>query len=137
MVVASINCFNVPIEIALDPPITKNIFYKLLSVLTDLLFMADVIINFNTTYEWEDGTVVYERKLIAKRYLNTRFAVDFLSAIPLDFIAKKMSDGMTDKRIKLFSLLKLTRMLRLSRLIRTLNVHREFKVKLKLIKMVI
>ena len=96
MTVASINCFNVPIEIALTPALTKNWFYQFLTILTDLIFMADIVINFNTTYECdEDGAIIYERKLIAKRYLKSRFAIDLLSAIPLDLMASRVSESAT------------------------------------------
>lgn len=138
MTLASSNCFIVPIEIALNPPITQNWFYKLITILTDLIFMVDIAINFNSTYESGDGTVIYDRKLIAKNYLKTRFAIDFLSAIPIDLMASSVSDSSKNKRFfKLFSLLKLFRMLRLAKLIRALNQAREAKVRLKIIKVLI
>lgn len=137
MAVAAINCFNVPIEIAIDPPMMKNILYQILLVLTDIIFLGDIVVNFNTTYELEDGSIIYERKLIAKRYLQTGFTIDLLSAIPLDLMMGKVSRSATGKRLKLISLLKLFRMLRLSKLIRKLNVAREHKIKLKLLKMMI
>ena len=58
--------------------------------------MADIVINFNTTYECdEDGAIIYERKLIAKRYLKSRFLIDLLSAIPLDLMASRVSESAT------------------------------------------
>ena len=122
MTLASINCLIVPIEIALNPPVTQNFFYRLVTVLTDLIFMADIAVNLNSTYQCEDGSIVSERAKIAKHYLQTRFCTDFMSAIPLDLVASGLSEGSRSKRFfKLFSLLKLLRMLRLARLIRALN----------------
>ena len=57
--------------------------------------MADILINFNTTYECEDGSIISERKLIATRYLQTRFTIDLLSAIPMDLMAGKVSESST------------------------------------------
>ena len=50
MTLASINCLIVPIEIALNPTVMQNSFYRLVTVLTDLIFMADIAVNFNSTY---------------------------------------------------------------------------------------
>ena len=89
--------------------------------------------NFNTTFEL-GYDIVYDRKLIAKNYIRTRFAVDIISAIPIDVIIKFLINS-DAKVFKAFSLFKLVRMLRLSRIIRALNVKKEFKSKVKLMKL--
>ena len=89
-----------------------------------------MIVNFNTTFE-ENLEIVYDRKRIAHEYIKTRFAVDFLSAIPIDLISK-LFFSTDNEKFKVFSLLKLIRMLRLTRIIRVLNVQRDAKSKIKL-----
>lgn len=77
-------------------------------------------------------SIIYERKLIAKRYIRSRFTIDLLSAIPIDLIAGTFFNKDDAKQLKAFSLLKLIRMLRLSRIIRAMNVVRDIKTKVKL-----
>ncbi len=45
--------------------------------------------NFRVTYyDSNTGDEIFDKKLIAKNYLKSRFAIDALSTIPFDNIAK-------------------------------------------------
>ena len=58
----------------------------MLNLAIDTIFILDISVNFNTSYSKELDTI-YDRKLIARKYIKTRFTVDLLSAVPLDLIA--------------------------------------------------
>jgi potassium voltage-gated channel Eag-related subfamily H member 8 len=51
-----------------------------------LRLIADIILNFRTTYVNKRGEVVSSPKSIALNYLKGWFAVDFLAAIPFDLL---------------------------------------------------
>lgn len=59
----------------------------MLNVVIDTIFIVDVLVNFNTTFEM-GYDVIYDRKMIAQHYLRTRFTIDIVSAIPIDLIMK-------------------------------------------------
>jgi potassium voltage-gated channel Eag-related subfamily H member 8 len=48
--------------------------------------IADIILNFRTTYVNKRGEVVSSPRSIALNYLKGWFAVDFLAAIPFDLL---------------------------------------------------
>ena len=48
--------------------------------------MLDIILNFNTAYEDNQGLIVVSHKKIIKNYLQTWFLTDFISNIPFENI---------------------------------------------------
>lgn len=56
---------------------TKNIFD---------LHIADIILNFRTTYVSQSGQVVYESRSICIHYVRTWFFVDLVAALPFDLL---------------------------------------------------
>lgn len=50
------------------------------------ILLADILLNFRTTYVSSKGEVVSDWKLIALNYLRGWFIVDFLAAIPFDHL---------------------------------------------------
>ena len=135
MLLAVINCFMVPVELAVELDWVKELWYEAVNVVVDVIFILDIFVNFSTTME-EGYEVIYDRKRIAHEYIRTRFTIDFLSAVPIDlFITLFLPDSVSStKEFKAISLLKLVRMLRISRIIRALNVQRDLKSKIKLVK---
>jgi len=59
-----------------------------LDLAVDVMFMADVIINFRTSFV-QHGEVIVDAKLIASNYLRGWFLIDIVSAIPFDFVLSK------------------------------------------------
>ena len=132
MTLACINCFMVPVELAIIEEVEYALWYQACNVLIDIVFIMDLIVICNTSYE--DGyETINNRKKIFAHYLRTNFTVDFVSAFPVDAVASLILAADADQ-FKIFSLLKLIRMLRLSRVIRALNVKRAIKTRLKLVK---
>ena len=63
--IACANCFQVPLEIAMNLETFESTLYRAIGFLIDLIFVIDILVNFNTTIE-QSEKVVYERKLIAQ-----------------------------------------------------------------------
>lgn len=56
----------------------------------DLMFIMDILINFRTTFvDSSSDEVVSNPKQIALHYLKTWFVVDFVAAIPFEFMVLK------------------------------------------------
>jgi hypothetical protein len=51
ILLALVNCLMVPLETAIDLEYTNYFMYDIMNVVFDLLFFADILISFNTTYE--------------------------------------------------------------------------------------
>ena len=87
MIIACVNCFMVPVEIAVAGDfVGSHTWYSVTNILIDIVFILDLLVNCNTTYE-KDNVEVRERKKIIAHYLKGRFTVDFLSAFPIDVIS--------------------------------------------------
>eukprot|EP01041_Mallomonas_annulata_P008584 gene8584-17711_t len=61
-------------------------FWHILDISLDTIFIFDICLNFRTSYYDENGMLVSNHILIAKKYLSNWFAIDFISAIPIDQI---------------------------------------------------
>ena len=125
VILALANCVMVPLEIAVELDYTKTWQYFVYSIITDIIFIMDIFVSFNTTLK-ENSIEITDRTIIAMNYLKGTFTIDFISAFPVDVISLMLKD-LSSRQLKLFSLLKLVRMLRLSRIIRALKVPRGLK----------
>ncbi|XP_052002510.1 potassium/sodium hyperpolarization-activated cyclic nucleotide-gated channel 2-like [Xyrauchen texanus] len=57
------------------------------NVVSDTLFLVDLVLNFRTGILKEDSTeILLDPKAIRERYLKSWFLVDFVSSIPVDYI---------------------------------------------------
>ena len=83
MVLASWNCFAVPLEIAFKPDFTTTTVYLLFNFFIDFNFLIDIILNFRTTLI-KAGDEIFDTKLIAKDYMIGRFWIDFVAIFPFD-----------------------------------------------------
>jgi hypothetical protein len=52
----------------------------------DLIFLAEILINFNKPYYDENNVLETSRKKIAKNYLKGYFAVDVLMLFPISLV---------------------------------------------------
>ena len=74
-------------------------------------------------------------KTITSNYLKGRFSIDLLSTIPFEKFASLIWNPKISQHLIILSCMKLIRILKLSRLIDFLNSSDEFKLQLKLLKM--
>lgn len=109
------------------------------NVLSDTLFLMDLVFNFRTGIAGEDSHIILDPKEIRMHYLRTWFMVDFVSSIPVDYIflivdlesRHESSDVYRTARalriVRFTKILSLLRLLRLSRLIRYIHQWEEVK----------
>lgn len=107
------------------------------NVLSDTLFLMDLVFNFRTGILEEDSHIILDPKEIRIHYLRTWFLVDFISSIPVDYIflivdlesRHESSDVYRTARalriVRFTKILSLLRLLRLSRLIRYIHQWEE------------
>ena len=55
------------------------------TILITGMFIADLIINFNTSYPFQ-GKLIQNRRAVARRYLKGWFAIDLIAALPIGII---------------------------------------------------
>lgn len=92
----------------------------------DCFFLVDVVLNFNTGVEI-DGTVVMDRKVIAKDYLSSWFWIDMLSAVPIDMLVLLSGDGSSNQS-QFASIAKMGRLMRMFKLVRLFRIARVMRV---------
>ncbi|XP_067093442.1 potassium/sodium hyperpolarization-activated cyclic nucleotide-gated channel 2 [Osmerus mordax] len=107
------------------------------NVVSDTLFLVDLVLNFRTGIIKEDSTeILLDPRAIRQRYLKSWFLVDFVSSIPVDYIflmvdleARLDSEVYRTARalriVRFTKILSLLRLLRLSRLIRYIHQWEE------------
>uniref|UniRef100_A0A3B4TY14 Hyperpolarization activated cyclic nucleotide-gated potassium channel 3 n=1 Tax=Seriola dumerili TaxID=41447 RepID=A0A3B4TY14_SERDU len=107
------------------------------NVVSDTLFMVDLVLNFRTGIVKEDSTEILLDPRSVEKYLKSWFLVDFVSSIPVDYIFL-MVDSLDSEvyrtaralRIVRFTkILSLLRLLRLSRLIRYIHQWEEVRIR--------
>lgn len=54
--------------------------------LVDCLFAFDIIVNFLSAAEMSDGTIAYQPKVIAKKYVKSWFFFDLIAVFPFQQI---------------------------------------------------
>ncbi|XP_057684454.1 potassium/sodium hyperpolarization-activated cyclic nucleotide-gated channel 2-like [Corythoichthys intestinalis] len=107
------------------------------NMLSDTLFLMDLVFNFRTGIQGEDSHIVLDPKCIRLHYLRSWFLVDFISSIPVDYIflvvdLESFQDSTDVYRtaralriVRFTKILSLLRLLRLSRLIRYIHQWEE------------
>jgi hypothetical protein len=107
----------------------SNVFRDSVNAIIDIFFMADLIINFRSSYiNDKTGEEINDIKSIAFNYLKGRFWIDLLASLPIDILSYVVGGVAENSTIfDLIGLLKLVRILRLSRLITYLNMKNELK----------
>ena len=133
------NVIVLPVAIAFFSDEINSARWILFNVISDALFLFDIVVNFRTGVLRNDyiDEIILEPRLIAMHYIKTWFIVDLLSSIPVDYIFLFVDTGdhaggytiaRTGRAIKvlrLVKLLSLLRLLRLSRLVRYVHQWEE------------
>jgi CRP-like cAMP-binding protein len=138
MFLATVNCFQVPYNVAFTDSSNSNIYIDMVNLAIDIMFMIDVFINFRSSYVDDvTGEETADCKSITINYIKGRFWIDLIASLPIDTLSYAF-EGFNDNSVILdfLGLLKLVRVLRLSRLITYLNLKNELKMSLKLIKLI-
>ncbi|KAL5545105.1 hypothetical protein UlMin_008889, partial [Ulmus minor] len=79
--------FFTPLEFGFFRGLQEDLF--LLDIAGQFAFLLDILVRFFVAYrDFHSHRIVYDRKLIAIRYLKSRFTVDLLGCLPWDAIYK-------------------------------------------------
>ena len=99
-----------------------------MDVVTDIIFVLDIILNFRTGVISESGLMISDGRTMAKLYLKGWFPIDLLSCLPVSYViliadSDQAGGGGSNstKTIKILRLLRLGKLLRLARLKRILD----------------
>jgi CRP-like cAMP-binding protein len=115
----------VTIPLAVGFQLTKNNSEFIFDSFIDCLFLMDIIFTFNTSYtEHSTERVITDRVMIAKKYLELWFWIDFMSTIPFDTIIELYTGNSSDglQTLRLIRILRLSRMLKLLRVMKLSRV---------------
>jgi len=133
-----------PMRISFETATVAGLFE--LEVCIDVMFMMDIVLNFNTGF-YLKGTLVTSRALIVAEYLAWWFWVDLLSSLPYTWILAA-SEGVSVRSIEaddqvpgggdisgaLANTPQLLRLLKIAKLLKMLKLLRVVKVKRILMK---
>lgn len=117
-------CFISPYDLAFQK---ENAGEGPLSIVIDIIFWLDIIINFFSAFYQKDMIIVETHKEIAKNYLTGWFLIDLFAILPIDEIinisqAKGANQlSRISKFGRLYKLIKLLRLLRILKLIKDKN----------------
>ena len=86
--------------------------------IVDLLFGIDIVLNFRTGIVESDGVVDLQPKSARMKYLKSWFLVDFLSVLPVSYLALAVTGecGTAGGNIKAFKVIRLVRLLKMLKL---------------------
>ena len=122
MVVLLVSLFTTPLSLAFE---SFEISMRPVDLAIDILFMADIVRNFNTAHVTEDQMMVCDRRKIAIQYITTWFFPDLFSSMPYRHMFASLEHNplftQGKKALKMFRLLrlaKLARLLKMSKLVR-------------------
>uniref|UniRef100_A0A914VCK9 Uncharacterized protein n=1 Tax=Plectus sambesii TaxID=2011161 RepID=A0A914VCK9_9BILA len=116
--------FMVPYNVAFKNKGLDSIGLLVVDSLVDVVFFADILLNFHTTFVGPGGEVVSDPHIIRRNYCKSWFLIDLLSCLPYDIL--NVFDHVDDRISSLFSAMKVVRLLRLGRVARKLDNYLEY-----------
>jgi hypothetical protein len=124
---------TVPYRIAFEDVTPIEWIY--IDTFVDFTFIIDMILNFFTAMESDQGEVIGDRKQIISSYLKSWFFVDLTSCIPISLIqylttneaAQVDSNGNSLVNLRIIKLTRLPRLYRLLRLVKLMRLYKSNK----------
>jgi hypothetical protein len=122
-----------PFRVGFQVEIELRSWIGVSSVLVDLLFLVDIILNMNTGFTKPDGQVEMRRKEARTHYIRHWFLIDLLASLPVRYVGwilKERADGQAgggdfSKVVKVLRLLRLAHLLSLSKFKKQWEQHKE------------
>ena len=90
--------------------------FDIINRVIEVIFGVDILINFRTAYQDNEGKIITNSKMIAKRYLKFHFWVDFFAVFPFDAISKFLSSK-KENEFQILGILKFIRVVKLKGII--------------------
>ena len=107
--------FVTPYLFSFENVTTADLLFRV-DMLIDVLFLIDLVMNFNLGYYNSEGHIITNRAFIAKRYCKGWFLLDCVASIPfsiIEFCSVGNTDVLISKVRTLPKLLRLSRVLKL------------------------
>jgi len=116
------------VQVAILPPPTQVDFLFILNCLIDLIFIADMVLQFFLMYPQKTNTGIrweHRKSKIAIHYLTTWFIIDLISIVPFDLVGF-FSSSEAVGQVKVVKLIRLLRLLKLAKMFRSFTVSSNF-----------
>ena len=139
LILVLINVIYIPMTLGFAHDVEENPY---ISTMTDLLFVADIVITFRCGYVTSNGLLVMRATIVRSNYLSSStFYIDVVSSFPFELFSalfqfsQENRNPIAQQQTKiLLRVLKLPRLLRVSRLIIYLN-RSKYKSFFKIIRL--
>ena len=105
--------FSLPLRLGFE--LAPSGFGLWLERTVDLFFILDILINFRSHYVDVMGHEVKDPKMVAKNYLKTWFAIDFVSSIPFDWFLTALGSTKALKSTKMIKAARVVKIIKLSK----------------------
>ncbi|CAJ1437123.1 unnamed protein product [Effrenium voratum] len=106
--------------------LNETSFHRFVSDFIDVCFCIDIVLNFCTSYLDEGGDEIDSPKRVAITYLKSWFALDLITAVPLQHLASSIPESMDSIKLlrgsKVFKILKVVRAVKLLKVMRASNL---------------
>lgn len=107
------------------------LFVFILDRCIDFIFLVDIVINFRSAWETEEGVETYHYKEAAWQYCTTWFLLDLISAMPLDFLDLLLdANGEDASQLRALKLLRLFRLIKIAKVIRASRIVKRFEAEM-------
>ena len=109
-----ITVWSMPLSMAFDE-VRRDLL--VFNIITDFVFLADVVKHLNTGYVDDNEVVIMDRKRVTLHYAQTWLLPDFISSIPVDLVtgSHRHSSVRATKTLKLLRLVRVTKIFRVLR----------------------
>lgn len=116
------NAFALPLDAAFSAA-SGNTVWAVADVCIDVVFIADIVLNFRTAYQDNArGVLVTDGFLMAKHYVQHWFLIDLMSVLPFELLLAGASEVAGSTALQQYSkLLKCFRLFRLGRVFKYLE----------------
>ncbi|CAK89996.1 unnamed protein product (macronuclear) [Paramecium tetraurelia] len=104
-------------------------FWFWIDIIFDVLFFADIVINFLSAFFDEEYRIIDDYYLIAKQYITGWFVIDFIAVLPITYFLDDNTDAPALRYNKLLRLIRLPRLYRLARLLKISKTNLNIKNK--------
>ena len=103
--------------------------WGILEIILDILFFIDIIINFNSAYFDQEGSLITARKDITINYLKSWFLLDVAACFPFNTVGADNNSATysTHDYNNFIRLLRLPRLYRLFRIVRLVKMFKHYK----------
>mmetsp|Transcript_47158 Transcript_47158/g.121868 ORF Transcript_47158/g.121868 Transcript_47158/m.121868 type:complete len:900 (-) Transcript_47158:497-3196(-) len=153
------NAIFIPMNVAFNPisSYAMSLFLEVADYFVDIIFLCDMVMSFLSGHRDNKGNLVYDKKVIAIKYLKYWFHIEFLSIFPFESIAvaagivssaspltteciadslSLQCDNASAQSTALLGLLRLPRLLRLGRLMKRFDKTKGGNI-IRLLQMII